>query len=66
MVFKDKIKMVWTIMRMREERILKKMLHTKMEGKRPRGRSRTRWIDQIGKSIEMRGENWEEVQENSK
>ena len=36
-----------------------KMLHTRMDGKRPRRRSKTRWIDQIRKDIEMRGENWE-------
>ena len=47
-------------MRMREERIPKKMLHTKMEEKQPRGRPRTRWLDQIRKDIELRGENWEE------
>ena len=44
-------------MQMQEERIPKKMLHIKMEGKRPRGRPRTRWIDQIRTDIEMRGEN---------
>ena len=26
-----------------------------MEGKRPRGKPRTRWIDQIKKDINMRG-----------
>jgi hypothetical protein len=31
-----------------------------MEGELPRGRHKTRWIDQIRKDIEMRGENWEE------
>ena len=39
------------VMRMIEERI-KKMLHTKMKGKLPRGRSRTRWKDQIRNDIE--------------
>ena len=38
-------------MQMREERIPKKILHRKMEGKRPKGRSRTRWIVQIRKYI---------------
>ena len=33
----------------------KKILHTKMEGKQPRGRPRTRWIDQIRKDLKMRG-----------
>ena len=42
------------------------MLRTKMEGKRPRGRSRTRWLDSIKNDIEMRGENWKEIQENMK
>ena len=46
--------------------IPKKMQSTKMEGKRPRGRYRTRWIDQIRKDIEIRGENWEQIQENRK
>ena len=49
-----------------EERILKKMLHTKMEGKQPRGRLRTSRIDQIRKDIEVRRENKEEIQENRK
>ena len=44
-------------MQIKEERITKKILHTKMEGKRPRERSRSRGIDHIRKDIEMRGEN---------
>ena len=32
-----------------------------MERKRPIGRPRTRWIDQIRKDKEMRGEIWEEI-----
>ena len=54
------------VMWMRKERIPKKMLCTKLEGKRPRGRSRPRWIDQMRKDIKMGGENWEEIQENRK
>ena len=34
----------------------------KTEKKRPRGRPRTRWTDRIRKDIDMRGENWEEIQ----
>ena len=50
---------------MREERIFKKMLHIKME--ETQGRiPRSRWIDQIRKDIEMRAENWEDIQENRK
>ena len=40
-----------------------KMLHTEMEGKRPRERSRTRWIDQIRNDMEMKGKKLEEIQE---
>ena len=54
------------VMSMGEERIAKKMLHTKMGGKRPRRRPRTRWIDQIRMDLEMRGESWKEIQENKK
>ena len=48
----------------REERIPKKKLPTKMESDQQR--SRTRWIDKIRRDIELRGENWEEIQENRK
>ena len=37
-----------------------------MEGKRPRVRPRTTWIGQIGKVIEMKWENWKEMQINRK
>ena len=33
-----------------------------MEGKQPRGRLRTTWLDQIRKDTEMRGKSWEEIQ----
>jgi hypothetical protein len=44
---------------MREERIPKKMLHMKLEGKRLRPQAK--WIDQIRKDIKKRGKNWEEI-----
>ena len=44
-------------MRLGEERIPKRNLPTKMEGRLPRRRPRTRWIDQIRRDIEMRGGN---------
>ena len=44
------------VMGMTEEKITKKILHIKMEGKRPRGRSWTRWINQIRKDIDERKE----------
>ena len=50
------------VMWMTEERMPKEMLHTN-GAQQLRGKSITRWIDQIRKDIEMRGENWEEVRE---
>ena len=46
------------MVQMTGERIPKKMLHTKMEGKEPKGKPRSRWINQIRKDIDMREENW--------
>jgi hypothetical protein len=40
---KSKLRWFGYVMRMREEKIPKKMLNTKMEGKLPRRRPRTRW-----------------------
>ena len=37
-----------------------------MEGKQPRGKPETRWMDQIRKGVEMKRENWTEIQENRK
>ena len=45
-----------SVMCIGKERIPKKMLHTKVEGKRPRGRPKSRWIDHIRKYTEMKGE----------
>ena len=47
--------MVWNVMQIREERIPKKMLHTKMKRKQLRERSRTRRMDYIRKDIELEG-----------
>ena len=58
--------MIWTCDAITEERMPKKMLHTKMMGKRPRGIPRTIWRDPIREYVEMRGENQEEIQDNRK
>ena len=58
--------MGWTWMRMGEDGIPNKMLQTKIEENRPKGRLGTRWIDQIRKDIETRGGNWEGIQGNKK
>ena len=52
---KCRIRWFGHVMRMGEERIPKKW-YTNMEGKRLRGKSRIRWIDQIRKDTEMSGE----------
>ena len=62
---KSRIRMFDRVLWIREERILMKMQHIKMEGKRPR-RPRTRWTEKIRKDLEMKGENWGEIQENRK
>ena len=45
-----------------EDRISKMMLQMKPKGKRPRGRPRTRWLDQIREDIEKRDQDWMEMQ----
>jgi hypothetical protein len=37
---------------MADERILKKMLDMKLRGRRPRGRLRIRWMDQVKRDME--------------
>ena len=44
------------MIRIGKERMPKKMLHKRMEVRRPRERPRTRWIEIIREDIEMRGE----------
>jgi hypothetical protein len=46
---------------MADERIPKKMLEMKLRGRRPRGRRRTRWMDQVMRDVEKRGKKWTEV-----
>ena len=58
--------MVWTLKADERREDTQENATHKMERKRPRGRPRTRWIDQIRKNIAMRRENWEETQENKK
>jgi hypothetical protein len=48
---KSRLRWFGQVVQMTEERISKKMLHSNMDGKRPRVRPRTRWIDQIKKDI---------------
>ena len=58
---KSKLRWFGHLMQVTEERI-----PIKMDRKWPRGRPRSRCLDQVGKDIEMRGGKWEEIQENWK
>jgi hypothetical protein len=52
------------VMRMAGERIPKKnMLAMKLRGRGPRGRPRTRWMDQVKRDMEKRGKKWMQVQQ---
>ena len=51
---------------MGDERMPKRMLHIKMKWIRPRGRPPNQMYRPFRKDIEMRGGNWEGIQENRK
>ena len=54
--------MVWThvhIGKMNNNK--KKLSRQNQEGKRSKGRPRTRWLDQIREDIEDRGQTWTEI-----
>jgi hypothetical protein len=48
---------------MADERIPKKMLEMKLRGRRPRGRPRARWMDQVKRDMEKRGKKWMQVKQ---
>jgi hypothetical protein len=50
-------------MRLADERIPKRTLEMKLRGRRPRGRPRTRWIDQVMRDVEKRGKKWTQVKQ---
>jgi hypothetical protein len=50
-------------MRKADERIPKKTLEMKLRGRRPRGRPRTRWMDQVMRDVEKRGKKWTQVKQ---
>jgi hypothetical protein len=51
---KRRLKWYGYVMRMGEDKIPNKTLHTKNAGKRLRGRPRIRWIDRFIKDIEIK------------
>jgi hypothetical protein len=44
-------------------RIPKRTLEMKLRGRRPRGRPRTRWMDQVMRDVEKRGKKWTQVKQ---
>jgi hypothetical protein len=58
---RKRLKWYGHVMRMADEKIPKKMLEMKLRGRRPRGRPRTRWMDQVKREMEKRGKKeWED------
>jgi hypothetical protein len=47
--------------RMEEERIVKRVYSTKVEGSKARGRAKMRWMDSVKASVESKGMNVEEA-----
>lgn len=59
----SRIKWMGHIMRMEEERLPKQALKLKGRGKRPLGRPRKRWLDQVKEDVEKRGVTWQDIVE---
>lgn len=60
---KSKLRWFGHVKRMEENRIPRQMLEAKLEGKRPRGRPRTRWIESVKSSIKKRNLDWDKIVE---
>jgi hypothetical protein len=60
---RNRLKWYGDVMRMADERIPKKMLEMKLRERRPRGRPRTRWMDQVKRDMEKRGKKWTQVKQ---
>jgi hypothetical protein len=60
---RNRLKWYGHVMCMADERIPKRMLEMKLSGRRPRGRPRTRWMDQVMRDVEKRGKKWMQVKQ---
>ena len=55
------------IQRMEDDKMVKKLTNWKLLGKRPAGRPKNRWIDEILKDMEvLKVKNWKELTRNRK
>ena len=59
----EKSRMCWYghVKRMQDDRIPRRTHEMEMEGKRPRGRPRDRWIVGVKEEVQKRGEEWDRV-----
>jgi hypothetical protein len=60
---RNRLKWYGHVMRMADERIPRRTLEMKLRGRRPRGRPRTRWMDQEMRDVEKRGKKWTQVKQ---
>jgi hypothetical protein len=60
---KNRLRWYGHIMRMADERIPKRTLEMKLRGRRPKGRPRTRWMDQVMRDEEKKGKKWTQVKQ---
>jgi hypothetical protein len=60
---RNRLKWYGHVMRVADDRIPKRTLEMKLRGRRPRGRPRTRWMDQVMRDVEKRGRKWTQVKQ---
>jgi hypothetical protein len=63
---RKRLKLYGHVIRIADERIPKNMLEMKLRGRRPRGRPRTRWMDQVKREMEKRGKKWTQVKQDGR
>ena len=57
----NRIRWFGHVMRMQDTRLPKKRFTLELTGRRPIGRPRTRWRDQVKQDLERRGLSWTDV-----